>query len=61
MGANKLFEPKGDESIHPGVSDAAYNLLNDCVKQDIGILGIEYDGFVTDKENKSEADNKVIN
>ena len=29
MGANQLFEPKGQELIHPGVLEAASRLLND--------------------------------
>ena len=60
MGANQLFEPKGQESIHPGVLESAYSLLNDWMKQDNNILRIEYDGFVTDNENQKENENKMI-
>ena len=59
MGANQLFEPEGQEPIHPGVLEAAYSLLNDWMKQDNDILRIEYDGFVTDNENKKENENET--
>ena len=61
MGANQLFEPKGEESIHPGVLEAAYSLLNDWMKQYNNILRIEYDGFVTENDTKNETENKMIN
>ena len=61
MGANELFEPEGEEPIHPGVLEAAYNLLNDWMKQDNYILRIEYNGFVTDNKNKRQTEKKVIN
>ena len=59
MGANQIFEPKGEGSIHPVVLEAAYNLLNDWMKQDNNILRIEYDGFVTDNENKKGNENET--
>ena len=59
MGANQLFEPEKQESIHPGGLEAAYSSLNDWMKQDNDILRIEYDGFVTDNENKKENENKT--
>ena len=59
MGANQLFVPKGQESIHPGVLEATYSLLNDWMKQDNNILRIEYDRFVTDNKNKKKNENKT--
>ena len=38
MGANQLFEPKRKELIHPRVLEAAYNLLDDWMKQDNNIV-----------------------
>ena len=61
MRANELFEPKGEEPIYLGVLEAAYTLLNDWMEQDNDILRIEYNRFLVDKENKSQAENKVIN